>query len=137
VRTSRLRMHQRRKVGELALHQVQPSLVRKARAPGRNGRRITIDGHELPVAAKRFEDARTVPTAAECRIDVETARAQRQRLKRLLDKHRRVLIQLPSSPQPPGAASKRQRIKFRREIGRRCLALQPEIAPLHPARLVP
>jgi hypothetical protein len=109
-----VRMHQRRKFAELTVHQLQASLVRKARAPGRNGRGVSIDGHDFPPAAKRFEDARGVPTAAECRVDVQTASAQRQRLKRLLDKHRRVLIQLPSSPRPLDAASKRQRIKFRR-----------------------
>ena len=48
-----------------------------------------------PVGAKRFEDARRVPAAAECRVDVEAARAQRQSRKHLFDKHRRVLIQLP------------------------------------------
>jgi hypothetical protein len=48
-----------------------------------------------PVGAKRFEDARAVAAAAECGIDVEAARAQRQRRKHLFDKHRRVLIQLP------------------------------------------
>ena len=76
--------------------------------------RPAIDGHDFPVAAKRCEDAGGVAAAPECRVDVQAARAQRQRRKRLLDKHRRVLIQLPSSPQPSDAASKRQRIKFRR-----------------------
>jgi hypothetical protein len=88
-------MHQRRKLGEFAVHEVQASLVCKARAAGRNGRGVAVDGHELPIRAKRFEDARAVATAAECRVDVETARSQRERLERLFDKHRRVLIQLP------------------------------------------
>ena len=48
--------------------------------------------------AERFEDARTVAAAAERGIDIKAGRAHRQSLKHLFDKHRRVPIQLPSSP---------------------------------------
>ena len=47
MRAGRLRTHQRRKLGELAVHELQPRLVRKARAPGRDGRRVAVDGDEL------------------------------------------------------------------------------------------
>src|SRR6202034_3464584 len=94
-RMSCLRMHQRRKLCEFATHEVQASLVCKARAAGRNGRGVAVDGHNLPIRAKRLEDASSMTAATECRVDVETVRSQRKRLERLFDKHRRVLIQLP------------------------------------------
>ena len=77
------------------MHKTQPSLARKARAPGLDCLRVAIDRDELALAPKGFEDARSVSTTSECRINIETVRAQRQGRDHLFDKHRRVLIQLP------------------------------------------
>jgi len=95
IRTRTLRAHDRAEFGELNMHELEPSLARKALAPGRNGLRIPVDRDELPLRPKGLEDARAVTTASECRVDVETDRAQRQGRNHLFDKHRRVLIQFP------------------------------------------
>jgi len=95
MRTRSLRAHKRAEFGELTMHKMQSSLARKTCAPGRDGLRIAIDRNELSFRPKRLEDARAVTTASECRVDVETDRAQRQGRDHLFDKHRRVLIQFP------------------------------------------
>ncbi len=65
-------------------------------------------------AGRAPEDARAVAAATEGRIDVEAGRADRQSRKHLLDKHRRVLIQLPVPRNCQAAALQRQRIELRR-----------------------
>jgi len=95
MRTRSLRAHERAEFGKLTMHKLESSLARKACAPCRDCLRIAVDRNELSFAAKRLEDARSVTTASECRVDVETDRAQRQGRNHLFDKHRRVLIQFP------------------------------------------
>ena len=95
LRTRSLRAHERAELGELTLHKMQSSLCLKARAPGRDGLRVTVDRDDFAGVPKPSEDPRSMATASECRVDVESNRAQRQGRNHLFDKHRRVLIQLP------------------------------------------
>jgi hypothetical protein len=74
---------------------VTERFIRETQPTRGDGVRVAVDGDEATFGTERLQDARAVPPAPECGIDVNARRLHGKSGKHFVDKHRLVLIQTP------------------------------------------